>query len=467
MSDLNQIFTDGAKVVISPDKMRAWVMLPPPAGGVKYTIEAVTAWLPQNGVVYGADQALIRAALASRKYHELLEVARGDAPVPASGGGYTLMVEKRPFTGLSGNPDGSLHYENLGFLQEVPEGKILAEIFAPHAGAPGKTVTGEPVEPKEVDAAQILEGSGYAITDEGRYYRAPVVSHVSIANDQLIVTPVLKLGDVKPDGGPVQFEGNVLVEGDVHSGSSITATGSIFVKGKCTMASLNAGRHVLLCEGMRSAEGIGVVEAKENVWGKVFESVDITAGGDLCSNHLIGCEANVQGRANILGGRGQISNTEIYAKGGVVAQKLGSERREATTVKAGMDAELIERNDSVENRIGKITVELQSLQQNITAFERINKNKPDKGKKDPKYLEMVGKRDQLMSVLNILSNERTRIKRIMDQFSAVSVIARDSVWPGLTVVIDTRVFEVQRDMQKCKFKRDQDVIKVVALQQGR
>ena len=112
MSDLANIFSPDAKVVISPDEMRAWIMLPPPPKGVKYTLQAVQEWLPQNGVVYGAREEMIKKALASGKTYALLEVARGDEAQQSEGGRYEMRVEVKPFTGLRANADGSLIYDD-------------------------------------------------------------------------------------------------------------------------------------------------------------------------------------------------------------------------------------------------------------------------------------------------------------------------------------------------------------------
>lgn len=463
---LTDIFTADAKVVISPDKMRAWVMLPPPPAGQNYTAEAIKEWLPGQGVVYGARDGMIQKAATAGKYFELLEVARGDEPTHPAGGGYTLRVEKIPFSGLRGNPDGSLFYDDLSFLQEVPAGAVLADINPAMPGAAGRAVTGEEVPPPEGTADKILMGSGFVLSEDGTKALAPSLSHVSVVNDQLVVVPLLRLEKLSTGDAPVDFEGNVLVEGDMQSGTSITAGGSLFVVGRCDAAALKAGRNLLLCQGMRSQVGFGRAEAADNVWGLCFESAEISAGGDLCANHLTGCEASCGGRALILGGRGLIASTNLDAKGGVIAAVLGDGRSEVN-IRAGMDADLIERGDMVEKKLSKLNIDLQSLGQNIAAIERINRTKPDKGKSDPSYKEMTAKRDQMRSVLAIIEGERTRLKRTMDQFSSVSIIARERAMKGVTVVLDTRSFTLTREMDRVKFKRKNDVVEAAALSTGR
>lgn len=458
MNKENHIFSEGSRVVISPDEMRAWITLTPPKKGVRYTAEAVAAWLPQQGVVYGADAALIRTAVASQKYDELLEVARGDRAIDGGGGGYKIHTDAKPFTGLSSHMDGALHYDDLSFLQEAQEGEILAEIFPLEEGVPGKTVTGEVVKPREGNKMRPLEGEGYDITDDGRYFRAPSLSHVSLANNRLVVTPLLKIEELHPEQGPLSFEGNVFVDGNIYPGSTIHATGSIFVTGGAASANLKAGRHLFLSKGMRSHGGIATLEAEENIWGMAFESADITAGGNLSSNHLIGCDARVEGHVSVIGGLGQIANTSLYAKGGVLAQTIGSRQKDQTTIRVGMEAELIERNRAVQSRLDKLGVDVQAVQQNINAHEQINRFKEGKGRDNPQYQDMVTKRDQLLATFDLLTTERTRLKRIIDQHSGVSIIVREVIYPGTTISIDTYHRDITEPMHRCKFVRDHDYI---------
>lgn len=456
---ITDVFQGASKVVISPDQMRAWIMLEPPPKGQAYTPEAIAAWLPLHNVVYGADENMIQKAASSGRYQELLEVARGKEPVAAAGGSYTLNVEKKPFTGLRGNPDGSLFYDDLSFLQEVQAGTVLADIHPARPGAPGKSVTGEEIPPPESQNGKTLEGSGFELSADGTKALAPALSHVSVLNDQLVVTPLMKVDEV---AGPLHFEGNILVEGDLRPGAEINATGSVFVQGRADAANVQAGRNVLLCKGMRAQTGFGNVEARENVWGLVFESANIKAGGDICANQLVGCEATAGKRALILGGRGMIANTNLFAKEGVVATVLGDPRKVQTTVGAGLDAAFIEGYESLEKRLGKLNADIQVLVKNIYAFERVNKMKADKGRGDPSYKEMIKKRDQMLSVMNIVEAERTRQKRVIDSFSGVAVIARESAYPGLVVSIDARTIEITRVIPRVKFKRKGDVLEVTA-----
>ncbi len=452
------MFGEGAKVVISPDKMRAWVTLPKPKSGVRYTAQAIMEWLPQNGVVYGADEALCRQAAASERYDDLLEVARGRAAVPATGGDYSLRVEKKPFTGLKSAGDGSLIYDDFSFLQEVQEGEVLADLIPPKPAEPGMTVTGEEVFPREGSPGRRIKGSGFAQTPDGLRCVAPSLGHVTVINnDELIFTPLHKAGTLS-DGEALQFAGNVLVEGDLRPGASVEADGSVFVTGRASGATIKAGNNILLAAGMRAEGGRAQLQAKGNVWGPVFDMCDITAGGDVHASTISGCSVRAEGRLVVSGGRAPLTDSDVYARGGVVAGQIGSPAGNRVTVAAGMGRELMDKAADVERKVARLTIDIQTTQQNIATHERVNRMKPDKGRGDAAYLEMMKKRDQALSVLNILTTERTRLRRLIDQFSTTTIIAREVVYPGVTIEIDTRAMNIMTPMKKTKFRRTGEVI---------
>lgn len=454
MSDLSNVFREGCKVVISPDKMRAWITLVPPAAGVRYTAAAIAEWLPQKGVMFGASEEMIRAAVESGRYDDLLEVARGRQPVDGVGGSYTLKIDKRPFTGLRGNSDGSLLYDDLSFLQEVPAGQVLADVVLPVEAKPGTTVTGETVPPRQSSPGQVLQGSGFQLSGDGLHYVAPGLSHVGMVGEQLVVTPLTKLPALSAEAGEVHIEGNLLVEGDVTAGVAVKASGSVFVAGRAVSASFEAGNNVLLCQGLRSEAGFGTVKAGGSVWGQFFESANITAGADVCANHLAGCEVNAGGRAIIVGGRGSITRTTLVAKGGVVAGSLG----EGAVINCGLDKDVMDRYEAMAKREERLAVDLQTLQQHITAHERVNRAKADKGRCDAAYKEMVQKLNQQLSVLKILEGERSRLKRTIDQASAVAVVVRDTAMPGVSITIDSRTLTLQNTLRRTRFRRAGDMI---------
>ncbi len=462
MENLAQMFGEGSKVVISPDEMRAWVMLPKPQKDCPYTEEGLRAWLLENGVTHGLRDDMIKKALLERKSDELMEVARGTDAQEGTDGYLQMHVKEKENASVRTGSDGGLILDDLSFLHEVPAGKVLAEVMPAIPGTPGYSVNGHELPTRHsVKEADALEGSGFEKSDDGLRYSAPVRSHVRFVNGTLVLTPVTVTGDICADDGPLSVEGNLVVEGDILAGSVLAATGSVYVSGKSQEATIDAGRNILLCGGMHSMRARGTLTAKENIWGQLFEQASLHAGSDVCATVLRGCEVTSGGQVRVLGKQGQISGCEVYATSGVVCQTLGGDGDNRTEIHVGMKKSLLSRNTQINQSIEKRNQDVQQILQNMATIEKLNRQKPTKGKDLPEYLEMVQKKDATLKVLRMLEQERQNLKRKMDALSAAGVVARVRVHPGVLISIDTREYHVDRKLGKVRFKRDGEYIELI------
>ena len=71
---------DRTAISYSPDGMTAYLRLPEPEAGVKYSLEDVQAALSAGGVKKGIDQKAILNMIRSRIYDRSVAVATGKAP---------------------------------------------------------------------------------------------------------------------------------------------------------------------------------------------------------------------------------------------------------------------------------------------------------------------------------------------------------------------------------------------------
>ncbi len=464
MDNLAQMFAPESKVVISPDEMRAWVMLPPPKKECPYTEEGLRAWLLQNGVTFGIREDMIKTALRERKNGELMEVARGQEAKEGSHGRLEFRIEQQENAGLRTGVDGAVVLDDLSFLQELPAGTVLADIVPATPGISGCSVNGKELLPRNtVHEAKPLDGDGFEKSEDGQHYVVPTQSHIRFVDGNVQLTPVMHVETICAEDGSLEFEGDVVVDKDVQAGSVIKAAGSVFVAGRCREATIEAKRSILLCGGMHALHARGALNAKENIWGLHFEQTDLKAGRDIFASHLRGCEAAAQGQVRVLGKQGLVVGCEIHAREGFVCQTLGSEG-DKSEIYVGIEKNLLNRSLQVAQNIEKRTQEVQSLLQNLSTIERLNRQRPNGGKDLPEYQEMLKKKTASLQVLKMLEQERQNLKRKMDGLSASGVVVRDRVFPGVLISIDTREYMVDKKMGKVRFKRDGEYIELLTSQ---
>ena len=96
------------------------------------------------------------------------------------------------------------------------------------------------IAPSTADAASLVKHREYYASSEGKItYSKP--------DHQLMVTPIYIIdGNVDNATGDIRFNGDVLVKGNVFANTTIRATGNITVEGHVEIATLHAGKNVIL-----------------------------------------------------------------------------------------------------------------------------------------------------------------------------------------------------------------------------
>ncbi len=465
MDDLAQMFTQESKVVISPDEMRAWVMLPSPQKDHPYTEEGLQAWLLQNGVTFGVRDDMIKAALHNRINGELMEVARGTEAQEGTPGRLVYKVDQQENANIRTGLDGGLVLDDLSFLQELKAGTVLAETMLPVQGIPGCTVNGRVLPPKNtLPPTKDLDGFGFEKSEDGLQYFVPVDSHIRFIDGSMQLTPVLHVESLCEQDGPLEFEGDIVIDKDVLANSVIKGGASVYVAGHCQESTIEAKRNIVLCGGISPLYGRGTLQAKDNIWAKHFERADLKAGRDISAEHFRGCEVVAGGQVRALGRQGLVVGCEIHAKGGLICQILGGDEDTSTEIFVGLEKSLLKRGQEVAQSIEKRNQDVQRMIQSLSAFEKLNRQKPNKGKDLPEYKDMEKKKMASLQVLKMLELERQNIKRKMDSMSSAGVVARDRVFPGVLISIDTREYVTDRKFGKVRFKREGEYIEKLAVQ---
>lgn len=200
--------------------------------------------LRKAGVVMGVNQGAIARALAS-PVARTVQVAAGR---PASGG--------RP-----GRVESLLPEEAADTLRSlslrVEPGQPLARLTPAQPGEAGYDVSGNRLEPEPPPTCLLTAGSGVQLSADGTEAVAticgrPVILEVDDGVYRAAVVPVAEWDE--PPAGPgdtYRFEGDVVINGNLGGGVTISAGGWIWVRGRVEHARLTAGQGIWV---ERSAE---------------------------------------------------------------------------------------------------------------------------------------------------------------------------------------------------------------------
>lgn len=275
------------RIDVSPDKMKVWLILLPdgkfrfrPADEEKTdrlvlkpeedlrspillpTLQTLLEALQEMGIVH-YDLSAIMRELGSPTYVPVL-IGQGLEPVPGKDAALELYFSERienRFEEINGFVDFRNHLK----IPSVRKGDLILRKIPPTKSRPGFNVFGEKVDvPRPKDFVMLgrqnvrIEGNEAYAERDGR----PRVTGDKIKVIDIATTHVVP-GDVDLKTGNVVFTGDIQIYGNVHDGmivealgnvyiagnvyrATITATGSIYVKGNTIGSKLYSGHYGVL-----------------------------------------------------------------------------------------------------------------------------------------------------------------------------------------------------------------------------
>jgi uncharacterized protein (DUF342 family) len=258
--------------------------------------------------------------------------------------------------------DGTADFRETEGVVQVKAGTPLARLQPPGPGTPGVDACGNAVPAPAGKPAQLIEGPGTRISEDGQTLLAACDGVVAVRNGAVSVSATLELGQgVDFRTGNVRFDGDVRVKGNVAEGFRIEAGGDIRVEGDVESAALVSARGNIQVTGGFFGQGKGTIHAKGEVRLAFARQAEIRCGGLIVEKALQDCQVTAHGLAaakpdcRVFGGKvlcfGSVRLAHAGAEGSRTEFVLRDEEEEA------MRAEKA-RLDSLEAKEKEIAAEL-------------------------------------------------------------------------------------------------------------
>lgn len=347
---------------LAADGMSAQLDVTPAQGGKTITKEAILGELAGKGISEGIDLDAINRAIADGSACALV-IARGREPEHGKDGWLESLLpearDRRPKVDESGRID----YRNLGEILVVHAGDKLMRRHPPTEGTAGLTLLGIPVPArpgKDVMYAANLAGVAIDPADPDLLVASVTGQPVQVAGG-MTVEPVFSVGEVNTASGNIDFDGSVVIKGDVTTGMTVRTSGDIEIGGMVEAATLEAGGSIVVKGGVMGSLG-RKEEAEHHIrCGGSFsaayaQQARIEAGDSIfiddtamqcelsAANHIL---VGDKRRGHIIGGRAQAT---MSIKGKI----LGSPNRVSTQFFIGVDPALHKlAQDMAKDRDGK------------------------------------------------------------------------------------------------------------------
>ncbi len=452
------------EVRISKDSSSAEVVLGKPGLGGRYLApEDVLEAMGRKGIVHGIRNDAIEEACKEKIFDEVILVAEGTPPQH----GLDAIIEITAPLQRGGKPaedeHGNVNLRDLGVVNSVAAGQILAVKTPPTEGVEGKTVRGTPVKAKNGKDRPFPSGSGTAPSEDGLSLLASIDGHLVEMNGRLHVLPVFQVeGDVNYSVGNIDFTGTVVVNGAVRDGFEVRAGSDITVNGMVEGAFLHASRDIVISGGVRGT-GKGRIEAGRNIRTGFADQSCLKADGDIeIKNALLHSDVRCGGRLSVLGGqKSQIAGGKVQAGQEVVCLTLGSEMGTKTEVFVGVLADKIDRKQELERQIDIDENNLRKIEANIRFLKKLEESGQMTQDKRKLMIEFTRASFTLQSSLKDKQAEIASIDILAEKSRTKSVVRVKGVcYPGVVVSMRGVFYKVREQQKFCSFRYDDGEIKV-------
>jgi|GEM_PF-881579 len=440
-------------VKISPDEMTATMMLfAPVADGKQISPDAVLDLLRNKWhISYGLDEAAVISLVSAEEYDKPLVFAKGREPVKGDDGKLNILFKIEHNHAPQITEDGSADYKNLDIFESTTENDILAEIIPPEEGIDGLTVTGKPVPAPKGKPAKLPKGKNTKISEDGSKLFATKSGRVDYTAGLIEVSDVLRIaGDVDMGTGNIDFSGDVEIKGNVISGLTVNATGSIEILGAVEASSIIAGKNIVLKNGIQGMDK-GMLQAGGNITVRFIEKSIANAKGNIYSDYIAHSTVNAIGSVIMSGKFGKIVGSVVRSGKEVVARYIGANSVIEIGVSPEMRGKLVdlEKNydedrvqiDKIDSITGAMPTDTIGLETNTL------------------YQKLIKAKEQLEQDYIQCAEEITMLRTVLAKKSGGKIHVTSSICQDVRLIIDSLQYIVESSMEYVTFKyKDGDIV---------
>lgn len=442
-----------ASVRISGDEMEAYLQVPPPAEDTNYTVKDLQEILDRNNVRYGVISSALTDIIGGKLFDQQVLVAKGNAPIHGVDGYYEYMFNKRVDNKPQLREDGTVDYWSVNNIEAVDAGKVIAVYHPPILGKDGMGVRGNVVFAKRGKEMPLLKGKGFDRSEDNLVYTANMDGKIEMQNDRIIISAIHEIsGDADITKGNIDFRGDVVIHGNVESGITIHASGSITIDGTVEACTLEAGKDIILRGGMLGGNK-AYVKTKGNIYAKFFENTHIEAEGTIQADVLMNCTVLCNSKVLLSGRRASILGGEVHAVQGIEAYSIGNEAETKTYVYVGAEMSIHTRAAQLEKQISDIKSEIKKIEKGLEQFKTLEKEKTVNYANDPRRMALLRIRIRDVASLAEAENEFEKINELLIRAKGATVKIIDKVHPGVRIVIDDERIKVPNEAANIEFYR--------------
>jgi hypothetical protein len=259
---------------------------------------------------------------------------------------------------------------------------------------------------------------------------------IEFNNNRIQILPVYEIyGNVDLKTGNIDFRGDVLVHGNVISGTSIKASGSVTVDGTAEACNIEAGKDVILRGGFLGSYR-GLIKSKGNVYAKFLEYAQVDTEGFIEADAAIDCNISCKDMIYMKGKHATIVGGEVYAARGVEANYFGNENEMQTNIKSGTLKETVLEMERLKLKIKDIGDTIAKITEGLQKFDELAEEKNVDLKNDERRVSLLRTRITKQAELASEKEHLAYLESLTERAKGAKIRALEDVYPGVTITIN-------------------------------
>ena len=411
---------------ISQDCMRLEAYFYPPfIGGSELDKNEIIQDLKHMGVNYGIDESVIDTFINERQYGKPYVIAVGKEPRNGKDGyiEYKFNRELKPRPKM--NDDGTVDFHSLENVNHVKQGDVVAVLHPEDMGDAGTDI---------------------------------------FENDKVFVSNVLELVDIDNSTGDIEYNGDIMVKGNVLAGFSVKAKGDVIVQGIVEGATVTAGGNITFNRGVQGMNK-AVIRAGGNIVSKFIESAELVeAGGNIEADSILHSRVVAKGSIKASGKKGLIIGGDVKATTLIEAKTIGNEMGTATIIGVGVNPTMKKRMDELKKSLSTKGNNKIQLTQLMTA---LRKKQDTEGTLDKEKQEMLSKTMRNLIILdqelNAEKKEFEELRTSIGEEKNACVKVSNSAYVGTKLMFGDLCMFLKEKYDYCQFRKEGGDIRSVPL----
>jgi len=437
---------EGSMITVSDDYMSCYITLSPMGDINRYTTDYIMTLLFKARVRKGIIRSAIDEIVKEHQFGVRIKVAEGKLPEDGKDGYFECLYNKWVSSDPEILDDGTADFSDVVMFEETKMGDKLVVYHRPEIGSDGYTVTGEVLLAKKGKDLPPLKGKGFMLLNDKATYVSALNGVVTGSDTTLDVFKLDKVSRDTVKQSSTEYQGSVLVEGDMTMGMQIRAAGDVLVEGNVNLASIVAGGKVLIkgaCVG-NSNDRCSII-AGGVVAGASFEFTDVSAGGSILSNSCISCKLQTRDKVVMFGDNGVISGGAISCLNGVETSILGNKYKRETVINIGVSTEVMNEYDKILEEFKKTQDDMKLMSQQL---DKLNATDSTSHNIVQMKVKVKTARTMKEKELSELVVKKTELEGKIEKITGAVVMVSNIAYMGVAITIDGVTMRLHENLEK-------------------